>query len=135
MNEPAGRAPSRRARDRIELRGLRVFGHHGVFDHEKRDGQEFVVDLTVWVDFTAAAASDDLVDTVDYGALADLAVSIVAGPPRDLIETVVAEIADAVMAADSRIDAVDVVVHKPSAPIPHAFADVRVITSRERVAG
>ncbi|MBF6099470.1 dihydroneopterin aldolase [Nocardia cyriacigeorgica] len=135
MNEPAGRAPSRRARDRIELRGLRVFGHHGVFDHEKRDGQEFVVDLTVWVDFTAAAASDDLVDTVDYGALADLAVSIVAGPPRDLIETVVAEIADAVMAADSRIDAVEVVVHKPSAPIPHAFADVRVITSRERVAG
>ncbi|MBF6087512.1 dihydroneopterin aldolase [Nocardia cyriacigeorgica] len=122
-------------RDRIELRGLRVFGHHGVFDHEKRDGQEFVVDLTVWVDFTAAAASDDLVDTVDYGALADLAVSIVAGPPRDLIETVVAEIADAVMAADSRIDAVEVVVHKPSAPIPHAFADVRVITSRERVAG
>ncbi|WP_308646012.1 dihydroneopterin aldolase [Nocardia cyriacigeorgica] len=135
MNEPAGRAPSRRVRDRIELRGLRVFGHHGVFDHEKRDGQEFVVDLTVWVDFTAAAASDDLVDTVDYGALADLAVSIVAGPPRDLIETVVAEIADAVMAADSRIDAVEVVVHKPSAPIPHAFADVRVITSRERVAG
>ncbi|MBF6413461.1 dihydroneopterin aldolase [Nocardia cyriacigeorgica] len=135
MNEPAGRAPSRRARDRIELRGLRVFGHHGVFDHEKRDGQEFVVDLTVWVDFTAAAASDDLVDTVDYGALADLAVSIVAGPPRDLIETVVAEIADAVMAADSRIDAVEVVMHKPSAPIPHAFADVRVITSRERVAG
>ncbi|WP_280215635.1 dihydroneopterin aldolase [Nocardia cyriacigeorgica] len=135
MNEPAGRAPSRRARDRIELRGLRVFGHHGVFDHEKRDGQEFVVDLTVWVDFTAAAASDDLVDTVDYGALADLAVSIVAGPPRDLIETVVAEIADAVMAADSRIDAVEVVVHKPSAPLPHAFADVRVITSRERLAG
>jgi 7,8-dihydroneopterin aldolase/epimerase/oxygenase len=135
VNEPAGRAPSRRARDRIELRGLRVFGHHGVFDHEKRDGQEFVVDLTVWVGFTAAAASDDLVDTVDYGALADLAVSIVAGPPRDLIETVVAEIADAVMAADSRIDAVEVVVHKPSAPIPHAFADVRVITSRERVAG
>jgi 7,8-dihydroneopterin aldolase/epimerase/oxygenase len=135
VNEPAGGAPSRRARDRIELRGLRVFGHHGVFDHEKRDGQEFVVDLTVWVDFTAAAASDDLVDTVDYGALADLAVSIVAGPPRDLIETVVAEIADAVLAGDPRIDAVEVVVHKPSAPIPHAFADVRVVTSRERAAG
>lgn len=135
MNEAAGRSPSRRARDRIELRGLRVFGHHGVFDHEKRDGQEFVVDLTVWVDFTAAAASDDLVDTVDYGALADLAVSIVAGPPRDLIETVVAEIADAVMAADPRIDAVEAVVHKPSAPIPHAFADVRVVTTRERAAG
>ncbi|BDT84645.1 dihydroneopterin aldolase [Nocardia cyriacigeorgica] len=137
MNERAGRAPSRPAQDRIELRGLRVFGHHGVFDHEKRDGQEFIVDLTVQVDFTAAAASDDLVDTVDYGALADLAVSIVAGPPRDLIETVVSEIADAVMAADPRIDAVEVVLHKPSAPIPHTFADVRVVTvrQRERAAG
>ncbi|WP_280233382.1 dihydroneopterin aldolase [Nocardia cyriacigeorgica] len=132
MNEVAGLAPSRRASDRIELRGLRVFGYHGVFDHEKRDGQEFLVDLTVWLDFTAAAASDDLAATVDYGALAELAVGIVAGPPRDLIETVVGEIADAVMAVDSRIDAVEVVVHKPSAPIPHTFADVRVVTSRQR---
>ncbi|MFE3442090.1 dihydroneopterin aldolase [Nocardia sp. NPDC059180] len=132
MNEAAGHAPSRRAPDRIELRGLRVFGHHGVFDHEKRDGQEFLIDLTVSADFTAAAASDDLADTVDYGALAELAVRIVAGPPRDLIETVVSEIADAVMAAEPRIDAVEVVVHKPSAPIPHTFADVRVVTTRQR---
>ncbi|WP_109525079.1 MULTISPECIES: dihydroneopterin aldolase [Nocardia] len=117
--------------DRIELRGLRVFGHHGVFEHEKRDGQEFIVDLTVWVDFAAAAASDDLAATVDYGALADRAVRIVSGTPRDLIETVVSEIADDVM-TDPRIRAVEVVVHKPSAPIPHAFADVRVVTSRTR---
>ncbi|MEV0711846.1 dihydroneopterin aldolase [Nocardia aurea] len=117
--------------DRIELRGLRVFGHHGVFEHEKRDGQEFIVDLTVWVDFAAAAASDDLAATVDYGALADRAVRIVSGTPRDLIETVVSEIADDVM-TDPRIRAVEVVVHKPSAPIPHTFADVRVVTSRTR---
>ncbi|NEW42055.1 dihydroneopterin aldolase [Nocardia cyriacigeorgica] len=132
MTEVGGPASSRRAPDRIELRGLRVFGHHGVFDHEKRDGQEFLIDLTVWVDFAAAAASDDLADTVDYGALAELAVRIVAGPPRDLIETVVSEIADAVMVAEPRIDAVEVVVHKPSAPIPHTFADVRVVTTRQR---
>ncbi|WP_405179288.1 dihydroneopterin aldolase [Nocardia sp. NBC_01377] len=117
--------------DRIELRGLRVFGHHGVFEHEKRDGQEFIIDLTVWVDFAAAAASDDLAATVDYGALADRAVRIVSGTPRDLIETVVSEVADDVM-TDPRIRAVEVVVHKPSAPIPHTFADVRVVTSRTR---
>ncbi|MFE6863939.1 dihydroneopterin aldolase [Nocardia sp. NPDC057668] len=117
--------------DRIELRGLRVFGHHGVFDFEKRDGQEFVVDLTLWTDFTAAAKSDDIADTVHYGELADLAVRVVGGPPRDLIETVAAELADAVL-ADPRISAVEVVLHKPSAPIPHAFSDVRVVTSRRR---
>ncbi|MBH0781292.1 dihydroneopterin aldolase [Nocardia bovistercoris] len=117
--------------DRIELRGLRIFGRHGVFEHERRDGQEFVVDLTVWVDFADAAASDDLAATVDYGALAERAVRIVGGAPRNLIETVVSEIADDVM-TDPRIHAAEVVVHKPAAPIPHTFADVRVVTRRTR---
>ncbi|MFD0361821.1 dihydroneopterin aldolase [Nocardia sp. GCM10030253] len=117
--------------DRIELRGLRAFGHHGVFEHERRDGQEFVVDLTVSVDFSVAAASDDLAATIDYGQLAERAVRIIKGPPRNLIETVVSEIADDVM-TDPRIQSVEVVVHKPSAPIPHTFADVRVVTARYR---
>ncbi len=117
--------------DRIELRGLRAYGYHGCFDYERRDGQEFLVDLTVWTDFAAAAATDDLTNTIDYGALAERAVRIIQGPPRNLIEKVVAEIADDVM-TDARIQAVEVVVHKPSAPIPHTFADVRVVTSRQR---
>lgn len=119
--------------DRIELRGLRVFGHHGVFDFEKRDGQEFVVDVTLWTDFSAAAKSDDIADTVHYGELADEVVRIVSGEPRDLIETVVSEVADQIM-TDPRVHAVEVVLHKPSAPIPHAFEDVRVVTARRREA-
>ncbi|WP_330250989.1 dihydroneopterin aldolase [Nocardia sp. NBC_00565] len=117
--------------DRIELRGLRAYGYHGCFDYERRDGQEFVVDLTVWADFAAAAATDDLATTIDYGGLAERAVQIIQGPPRNLIEKVVSEIADDVM-TDPRVQAVEVVVHKPSAPIPHTFADVRVVTSRQR---
>ncbi|NKZ11681.1 dihydroneopterin aldolase [Mycolicibacterium septicum DSM 44393] len=117
--------------DRIELRGLRVRGNHGVFDYERRDGQEFVVDITAWVDLRRAAATDDLADTLDYGALAQRAADIVAGPPRNLIETVSAEIADAVM-ADERLHAVEVVVHKPSAPIPLTFDDVAVVARRSR---
>lgn len=117
--------------DRIELRGLKVRGNHGVFDHERRDGQDFVVDITVWIDLVAAAASDDLGDTYDYGLLAQRAADIVAGPPRNLIETVSGEIADDVM-ADSRVHAVEVVVHKPAAPIPLAFEDVAVVARRSR---
>jgi dihydroneopterin aldolase len=120
--------------DRIELRGLTVRGHHGVFSHERRDGQDFVVDVTVWLDSAAAAASDDLADTVDYGALARLAADVVTGPPRDLIETVAAEIADRVM-ADDRLHAVEVVVHKPDAPIPLSFSDVAVVARRSRRGG
>ena len=117
--------------DRIELRGLTVRGHHGVFEHERRDGQDFIIDIKVWIDLAAAAASDDLVDTLDYGVLAQRAADIVAGPPRNLIETVAAEIADGVM-ADERVHAVEVVVHKPSAPIPLTFNDVAVVARRSR---
>ena len=117
--------------DRIELRGLTVRGNHGVFDHERRDGQDFIIDVTVWIDLEAAAATDDLADTLNYGTLAERAAAIVAGPPRNLIETVSAEIAEDVM-TDERVHAVEVVVHKPSAPIPLTFSDVAVVARRSR---
>ncbi len=117
--------------DRITLTGLRVFGRHGVFDHEKRDGQEFVVDLVVWLDLGPAASSDDLTKTLHYGELAELAAGIVAGEPYDLIESVAGKIADEVL-RDERLTAVEVTVHKPSAPIPLNFDDVAVTVSRKR---
>ena len=116
--------------DRIELRGLRVRGHHGVFEHERRDGQDFVVDLIVWLDLRAAAASDDLADTVDYGALAARAAAIVGGEPCDLVEAVAGRIADDVL-SNGRVRAVEVTLHKPQAPIPLEFADVAVVVHRE----
>lgn len=117
--------------DRIELRGLRVRGHHGVYEHERRDGQDFVVDITVWMDLTAAARSDRLQDTLHYGELAQRAAAIVGGPPCDLIETVAARVADDVF-ADLRVQIVEVVLHKPQAPIPLEFADVAVVARRSR---
>jgi 7,8-dihydroneopterin aldolase/epimerase/oxygenase len=120
--------------DRIVLTGLKVRGHHGVFEHERRDGQDFLVDITVWLDLHLAARTGDLDDTLDYGALAARAAAIVGGEPRRLIETVAAEIADDVM-TDGRAHAVEVTIHKPSAPIPLSFADVAVTVRRSRRAG
>ncbi|GAC54707.1 MULTISPECIES: dihydroneopterin aldolase [Gordonia] len=117
--------------DRIELRGLKVRGNHGVFDHERADGQDFFIDVTLWLDLRAAADTDDLAETVDYGALAQQVAAIVGGEPRDLIETVGAEVAETIM-ADERISACEVTVHKPSAPIPLTFDDVAVVTRRSR---
>ncbi|MEV4311084.1 dihydroneopterin aldolase [Actinocrispum sp. NPDC049592] len=117
--------------DRITLTGLRVRGNHGVFEHEKRDGQDFLVDITAWLSLTEAAETDDLTKTLHYGELAERAAAIVAGPARDLIETVAAEIAGDVL-TDERVTAVEVTVHKPSAPIPLTFEDVAVTVRRER---
>jgi 7,8-dihydroneopterin aldolase/epimerase/oxygenase len=88
----------------------------------------------VWIDLAQAAASDDLADTLDYGELAQRAAGIVAGPPQNLIEAVAGDIAEDVM-TDERVHAVEVVVHKPSAPIPLTFRDVAVVARRSRRGG
>ena len=117
--------------DRITLTGLTVRGHHGVLDHERRDGQDFVVDATLWLDSRPAAASDDLADTVDYGGLAERLATVVEGEPVNLIETLAARLVELCM-ADERVIAAEVTVHKPQAPIERVFADVAVTARRSR---
>ncbi|WP_336646548.1 dihydroneopterin aldolase [Microbacterium sp. USHLN186] len=117
--------------DEITLTGLTVFGHHGVFDFERRDGQEFTIDLTLGLDLAPAAVSDDVADTVHYGELADRVAAIVAGEPVDLVETLAQRVADAAL-ADPRVRTVAVTVHKPHAPIAQSFRDVAVTIRRGR---
>ena len=117
--------------DEISLTGLRVFGRHGVYAHERQDGQHFTVDLVLSVDAGPAAASDDVTDTVHYGEVADAVAAIIGGDPVDLIETLATRIADAVLEFDG-VHAVRVTVHKPHAPISHEFADVAVTITRPR---
>ena len=117
--------------DRILLTGLRARGRHGVYDFERAQGQDFVVDAELELDLSAAAASDDVDDTVHYGELAERLVAIVTGEPVNLIETLAGRLADACL-ADTRVVAVTVTVHKPQAPIPHEFSDIAVRLRRSR---
>ncbi|MCZ6938241.1 dihydroneopterin aldolase [Micrococcus luteus] len=120
------------ARDRIRLAGLSAVGHHGVFDHERRDGQPFVTDVVLHLDAGPAAAGDDLARTANYAEVADTVVHLVTGEPVDLIETLADRIARAVLAEQPVVAAVEVTVHKPQAPIPHDFADAAVTVHRTR---
>lgn len=115
--------------DLITLSGLRVHGRHGVFDHEREAGQDFIIDVSLRTSTGEAAASDDLKHTVDYGALADALADIVAGEPVNLIETLAERLADACLALE-RVASVVVTVHKPQAPIAQHFADVSVTIER-----
>lgn len=118
--------------DSITLTGLRASGFHGVLEHERIDGQEFVVDVTVWLDLATPAESDSVADTIHYGELAQQIVASVERDPVDLIETVAERIALVVL-AHPPAQAVRVTVHKPSAPIPVPFADVSVTIDRAKV--
>jgi dihydroneopterin aldolase len=117
--------------DRISLLGLRAFGHHGVLDHERADGQEFVIDAVLWVDTRAAAAADDLSLTADYGALAGRLAGIVSGEPVALIETLAERLAAACL-TDQSVRQVEITVHKPHAPVPVPLADVTVAITRSQ---
>ena len=117
--------------DRIRLAGLTVRGRHGVFDFERAEGQDFVVDVTLEVDLASPARTDDVADTVHYGELADRLVGIVAGEPVNLIETLAGRLLDACLERPL-VRAATVTVHKPRAPIAHPFADVAVTVRGSR---
>jgi dihydroneopterin aldolase len=117
--------------DRLSVTGIEAFGHHGVFDHERRDGQVFRVDLVLGLDTTAAAVSDDLAETVDYGGLVGRVRAAVETDPVDLIETLAQRIAE-VCLTDERVQWTEVTVHKPHAPIDATFTDVALTISRRR---
>ncbi|MGO0576513.1 dihydroneopterin aldolase [Ornithinimicrobium panacihumi] len=120
-----------RSTDEIRLLGVAARGHHGVLDFEKRDGQDFVVDVVMTVDLAEAGRTDDLSATVNYAEVAADVVEVVTGPSFDLIEKVAAVIADRVLARPL-VQAVEVTVHKPQAPVGVPFSDVQVVVRRER---
>jgi dihydroneopterin aldolase/2-amino-4-hydroxy-6-hydroxymethyldihydropteridine diphosphokinase len=122
---------SGRRLDQIRLSGISATGYHGVFEHERRDGQTFVADVVVHLDTRRAAAGDDLGHTLHYGELAEQVAAVLAGDPVDLIETVAERIAATVL-AHGIVQAVDVAVHKPQAPIQVPFGDVVVAIHRDR---
>jgi dihydroneopterin aldolase len=117
--------------DRIEVRGLRVEGVHGVFDEERRAAQPFEVDLDLYLDTAPAAASDDLARTADYGAAVDAVVAVMAGPPRHLLESLAGAMAERVL-QDRRIDAVTVVLRKLAPPLEARVASTGVRVHRRR---
>jgi dihydroneopterin aldolase len=117
--------------DRLAVRGIEGFGHHGVLDFERRDGQQFVVDLVLALDTRTAARTDDLRDTVDYGNLVAKVKNGIESDPVDLIETLASRLAG-ICLEDRRVRAVEVTVHKPDAPIEATFADVSLTIHRTR---
>ena len=108
--------------DVIELRGLRVTGICGALPEERERAQPLEVDLDVEADLAPAGWSDDLSDTIDYGALCDVVVAVVQGGEPQLLEHLAAKIAGEVLGVDGRILAVTVSVRKLRPPVPHALA-------------
>lgn len=119
--------------DRIELRGLRVLARVGVLPHERAQDQPLEIDLDLTLDLGPAGRSDDLADTVDYGAVcAAVATTVGSAGHVALLERLAQSVTDAVLALDPRIDAVEVAVRKLRPPVPHELVTSGVRIRRER---
>jgi 7,8-dihydroneopterin aldolase/epimerase/oxygenase len=125
------RMSDRMSSDRIVLTGIEAFGHHGVLPHERALGQAFRVDVELELDLAPAGASDDLADTVDYGALSRDLAAVVRDERYDLIERLATRLAEVCLARPA-VEAARVTVHKPHAPVPVTLADVAVTLRRTR---
>jgi 7,8-dihydroneopterin aldolase/epimerase/oxygenase len=117
--------------DTLAVTGIRCFGHHGVFEDERRDGQPFIIDLVLGVDTRLAARTDDLRDTVDYGSLTNEVKASVERDPVDLVETLAQRISDLCLSKEG-VMSVTVTVHKPQAPVGVEVADVALTVTRHR---
>jgi dihydroneopterin aldolase len=122
---------SRSALDVIEIKGIKGFGWHGLLEDERLNGQEFIVDVSYWLNTKKAAKSGDVDHTVNYAEVAQCVHDLIVGEPVGLIETLAENIADRVLKI-KRIRHVEVTVHKPHAPIPVEFQDVTVSIFRSR---
>jgi dihydroneopterin aldolase len=117
-------------RDCITITGVRGFGFHGVFEFEKRDGQEFIADVILFTDLQKASKSDALEDTIDYSRVTTLVKAEIEGPAVDLIEHLAGRIADSIKSQFSVIEKVAVTIHKPQAPVNENVADISVTITR-----
>lgn len=117
--------------DRISVRGLRVFAHHGVLDSERLRGQDFLIDVTAHLDTSGAAAADDLALTLDYGELAAAVGRRVREERWNLIERVAQRVADLVL-ENPLVERVEVTVRKPDAPVPEPLQEASVSITRSR---
>jgi dihydroneopterin aldolase len=118
---------------KIAITGLRVFAHHGVFDFERQNGQDFYIDAAIWVDGDRAAFTDDLNNTAHYGDLAKGLVELTKNDPVDLLETLAQRLLDyALNFGGGKVIKAKITVHKPGAPIPYEFEDVSVTVKAKR---
>lgn len=117
--------------EQIVIEKLQVYGHHGVYEQEKKEGQTFLIDCVLDVSFGKAASTDDLENTVDYGNVCLFIKKYFMEHAFDLLETVAESLSTEMMYAFPGIHKMRLKIRKPDAPIPMEFASVGVEITKE----
>lgn len=118
--------------DQILIDGIHGFGYHGLFEHERINGQDFYVDIVLDIDLSLPALSDAIADTVNYAQITDLVFEEITTNPVTLIEKLAGRIADRILYSFLKVNSVTVTVHKPQAPVEQSLKDIAVRITRKR---
>jgi dihydroneopterin aldolase len=118
--------------DKIIIKGLKVFAYHGVNPEEKRDGQQFILDVTLYLSLLRACRSDDLNDTVSYAAASKTVIRTMTEAKYDLIERAAQRVAEQLLAEYNTVEKVEVLLKKPEAPVKAEFDYMAVQIMRQR---
>jgi len=116
--------------DSIFIKGIKSFGYHGVLKSENVTGQDFFVDIELFLDLTKASESDDVSDTVNYAEITDLVIAEIAGETVSLIEKLAGRIAERIKSEYPQVLLTSVTVHKRHAPVLAQVSDISVTISR-----
>ncbi len=117
--------------DRVSLRGIDVYAHHGVHPAERELGQRFVIDVDLWVDCAGAALSDALADALDYTAVHRRICQVTAETSFQLIEALAGNLCRALLESFP-VERVRIKVQKPNPPIPSFLGTAAVTFERDR---
>lgn len=118
--------------DKIIIKDLKIYAYHGVHEEEKINGQQFILDITVWLDLTVPSGTDELCDTVSYSEIIRKATEVFTAEKYDLIERAAGAVSEAVFESFPAIRECEILVKKPDAPIKADFAWVAVQIRRKR---
>lgn len=116
--------------DVMKIRNLRVFAHHGVYERETKNGQNFVINAVIYGDNKAAADTDDLQYAVDYGKVCHFMHAYFQSHTYKLIETAADRLAEEVLLSFPVIHRLELEIRKPEAPIGLPMDYVSVTTEK-----
>lgn len=118
--------------DQIHIRGLRIYGYHGVNEYEKRKGQPFELDVTLYLPLDRPCRSDRVEDTLSYSDACKTILRVMGEAKYDLLERAAYRVVEQLFTEYDFLHAVRVLLKKPRAPIGADFQDVAVELYRER---
>ncbi len=118
--------------DKILIKDLKLFAYHGVNIPEKENGQEFILNITLYTDLSVPCVSDNVNDTVSYSDVIRKVTEVFTAEKYDLIEKAAQVVCDSILDSFPRIAECEILLKKPDAPINADFAWVAVEIRRER---